>query len=398
MTTTTFRPALPAERIEQIDILRGFALFGILMVNVFGYHASFYDFGGFYQAISDPVQSKVFQWVIGLGADKFIFMFSMLFGFGFWLLYEKFYPNENRFSAFYTRRMLALMLFGALHILLLWAGDILLMYGILGVILLGIRKLPSWLLKVLMVVFYYFIAIYLMAMNVIPGLPNPLSSTSNIPLSDVKAVYANAGYFDILIFRLNEFVTFRNINLFYYAPKVMALFIGGYLAGRYNLVAKLKRNGGKFLIIALLLLSIGLFFTFQLDQLGPQLLSHESPWYGSFYMAAYETGNIFMGLSYILLVFLFATTGWGEMILHPLKYAGRMSLTNYLFQSLVFTTIFYGYGFGKFGHTPPSTFLAWAIILFIIQIVYSRIWLYYYRYGPMELLWRKMSYLRWKRR
>ncbi len=397
MSQKTFRPTLPAERIEAIDILRGFALFGILIINVFGYQASFYDFGGFYRGLTDPLQKSFYQWVIGFGADKFIFMFSMLFGLGFWILYEKYFNREKHFVGFYIRRMLALMLFGILHVVLLWAGDILLIYGVLGLILLAVRRFPQRLLWVLMFVFYYFTILFMIVRIYVPSLPDPLTSTSTIPLADVVNVYSHAGWFDTLIFRLNEYFTFRNINLLYYAPKVMGLFIAGYLAGRHNLVQKLRRNNFRYWLVALLFFSIGLFFTLQLDHLAPLLVNPESVWFGAFYMGAYETGNIFLGLSYLLLVYLAATTATGEMVLRPLKYPGRMSLTNYLMQSLVFTTIFYGYGFGKFGTTAPTTFVGWAVILFILQVIGSRLWLYYFRYGPVELLWRKMSYLNWRR-
>ncbi|OQX81188.1 MAG: hypothetical protein B6D64_02280 [Bacteroidetes bacterium 4484_276] len=74
-----FGPTNPTERITQIDILRGFALFGVLLVNVFGYNSSFFDFSGFYKTFADPLNSTVFNLIIGFGADKFIFIFECVF-------------------------------------------------------------------------------------------------------------------------------------------------------------------------------------------------------------------------------------------------------------------------------------------------------------------------------
>jgi uncharacterized protein len=101
-----FRPASPKDRISQIDILRGFALFGILLVNVFGYNSSFFDFSGFYKTFEDPLNSTVFDLVIGFGADKFIFLFSFLFGMGFSIMYLKYCADERGFFRLYLRRLL----------------------------------------------------------------------------------------------------------------------------------------------------------------------------------------------------------------------------------------------------------------------------------------------------
>ena len=106
-----FRPTNPKERISQIDILRGFALFGILLVNVFGYNSSFFDFSDFYKTFEDTLNSTVFDLVIGFGADKFIFIFSFLFGVGFSIMYLKYYDDERAFSRLYLRRLLVLIMY-----------------------------------------------------------------------------------------------------------------------------------------------------------------------------------------------------------------------------------------------------------------------------------------------
>lgn len=387
-----FKPTLPADRIEQVDILRGVALFGILLVNVFGYQASFYDFGGFYSQLTDPFEKEVYRWVIGLGADKFIFLFSMLFGLGFYMLMAKSWSASNSFSAFYTRRMAALAMFGALHILFLWAGDILLMYSILGLILLSIRKWNSKVLIVMMFFFYYFISIFLLLKNAFPFLPDPLSSTSNLGQDQILETYSQGNYFDVMRLRINEYITFRNINIFYYAPKVMALFIAGYLTGKGNLIGYVRKSGWAVWLVALIFLTTGLLFFFNLDDWTGKIVNPESSVFFGFYMFAYETGNIFLGLSYFMMIIMVAGTIPGRFLLVHLSFVGRMSLTNYLLQSLVFTTIFYGYGLGCFGTTDPSTFVLWAVILFIVQVIASKIWLFYHRYGPVEWLWRRISY------
>jgi uncharacterized protein len=386
------KPINPANRLDQIDILRGVALFGILMVNVFGYHASFYHFGEFYRGLEDPFQKSVFNWMVNLGSDKFIFMFSTLFGFGMWMLGEKFSRQEARFKAFFLRRMLWLCGFGLLHILLFWAGDILLIYGILGLVLFSIRKLRLRVLFSLSVFFYFFTAFYLVIRIYLPGLPDPMSTLTNLTMDEIKEVYSTGSFIETMKWRINEYIVFRNINLLYYMPKVLALFILGYLAGKTGMLGKININLTQSLMLILLFLIMGLVFIFRLENILYFFTTPDSDAVMPVYIAIYEIGNLFMGLGYILMVLVVAKTKWGNTMLGILKYAGRMPLTNYLLQSLIFTTIFYGYGFGYFGKIDPSEFLIWALIVFVIQIIISKLWLMRFRFGPLEFLWRRLSY------
>ena len=152
----------PNDRIEQIDILRGFALFGVLLVNALGYNSSFFDFGGFYSTFTDPLNSSVYSIITNYGADKFIGLFSFLFGVSFSIMYQKNRNSETQFSIFYLRRLLILMIFGIIHIVFFWAGDILFTYSLVGIILLLSRKLPSKLLLYISAFMYFFPIIYIL--------------------------------------------------------------------------------------------------------------------------------------------------------------------------------------------------------------------------------------------
>ena len=193
-----FRPTAPSERISQIDILRGFALLGILLVNVFGYNSSFFDFNGFYKTFDDPLNSTVFNLVIGYGADKFIFTFSFLFGVGFSIMYLKYHSDEHHFFRLYLRRLLALMMFGIIHIVFFWAGDILFSYSLMGVVLLLSRKLRSGLLLFLSIFLYFFPIIYIAFQSLTPSLPDALSSVTDITMPEVIDIYSGGSYMEVL--------------------------------------------------------------------------------------------------------------------------------------------------------------------------------------------------------
>ncbi len=392
-TKINFRPTDPKKRITQIDILRGFALFGVLLVNAFGYNSSFFDFSGFYKTFEDPLNSTIYNLVIGFAADKFIFIFSFLFGVGFSIMYLKYQKDEKHFFSLYLRRMLALMMFGIIHIVFFWAGDILLSYSLMGIILLFSRKLRSGLLLFLSIFIYFFPIIYIALQSIFTFLPDALSSVTDIKIPEVIDTYSSGSYFEILKLRLTEFIAFRNINLIYYAPKVLSLFIFGYLFYKYKFLDRINSSKAKYFVVFVVLFSIGIVATLFTDSIVNALAVFETnPFYTAIYMGVFEITNIFLGFSYILIILILSQVSIFKNILAPLKYVGRTALTNYIMQSIIFTTIMYSYGFGKFGSFQPWQLVILAVLVFAIQILISKIWLQKFRFGPLEWVWRKLTY------
>ncbi|RLD50811.1 MAG: hypothetical protein DRJ05_19150 [Bacteroidetes bacterium] len=389
-----FRPTDPKARITQVDILRGFALFGVLLVNVFGYNSSFFDFGGFYKTFNDPLNSMVFNLVIGFGADKFIFIFSFLFGVGFSIMYLKYQADEQHFYRLYLRRLLVLMLFGIIHIVFFWAGDILFSYSLMGIILLFSRKLHSGLLLFFSVFAYFYPIIHIALQSVLPFLPDALSSVTDITMPTVIDIYSGGSYSEIFILRLNEYYAFRNINLIYYAPKVISLFFLGYLFYKHKYLERINSSPGRYSVVFVVLFTIGIVLNLFTDNIVNTLADPETnSFYLAIYMLVFEITNIFLGLSYILMILILSQIVFFKTILNPLKYVGRMALTNYLMQSIIFTTIMYSYGFGKFGSFQPWQLVIFAVVVFVLQIFISKIWLQNFRFGPLEWIWRKLTYL-----
>ena len=385
------KPVLPSARIIEIDILRGFALVGILWVNTFGYNSSFFNFSGFYTAIDNETTLNLFTNMVTWGADKFIFIFSLLFGFSAFLLSQKF-TSEKAFTLFYIKRMLILFLFGFVHVFFFWAGDILILYSIIGIILILIRRLPDWLLVVLSILFYFFICIYIPLQESYPFiLPQALSTDTTLTLPEVIKIYSTGNYFECLQLRLTEYNAIRNMNIFYYAPKVLALFIIGYLIGKKQIIQSIRINNW-WGILLIVFIMFGLFFGFKGDQIPGWLLASNSRWINSLYMGVYEAGNLFIGFSYCLIILLACRTVFFTKVLTPLKYYGRMALTNYIFQSIFFTFVSYGYGLGYFGTTNMVQPLLIALSIVIIQMVFSYYWLKNFRFGPLEFIWRRLSY------
>ncbi len=388
---TKLQPLAADSRIVSLDILRGFALFGIALVNVFGFNASFFDFGGFYNNLPDPAEQKFYQILIGLTADKFIFLYSFLFGYGFYLQYKKFRDSQAGFIRFYKRRLLWLAIFGICHVVLLWAGDILLMYALAGSILLMIRNFSDRKLAFTGLFFYFFIGIWL-TVAVWIKIPDAMTSTCTQCLNDAKAIYPTGTWFSCLKLRLLEYASFRNINLFYYFPKILGIFIFGYLASKNKLHVKIQKNSGYWSIVLVITAIVATLYYLYYEKVIFLITGNENAYLNALYMTAYELMNLLLASSYILLIFVLTSVKSVRNILMLFSFAGRMSLTNYLGQSVIFSIIFYGWGFGLFGMTQPTHFIWFAIIAFVFQVITSYVWLRFFDQGPMEKLWRKLSY------
>lgn len=376
-------------RIQSLDVLRGFALLGIALVNVLGFNASFFDFGGYYDNLPNPEQQKFYHTLISLTADKFIFIYSFLFGYGFHLQYSKYGSEKSAFKNYYIRRLLFLAIFGIIHIIFLWAGDILLLYAIGGFILLIIRKVPAKTALIVGFIFYFFISIWLIISIWIP-LPNGLSSTCTECMKDALQIYPVGNYFECLKLRIFEYYSFRNINLFYYLPKVIGVFVFGSYASQFKLHNRISAQRLKWFGVFLLIAIIGIILYFYYEKWVFYLLPDNNSYMNSVYMGAYELMNLFIALSYILFIMLLTTFKFN--LFAPFTFVGRMSLSNYIMQSLLFSIIFYGWGMGKFGMKEPGILIWYAISIYIFQLILSYFWLKIKKQGPLEWLWRKLSY------
>ncbi|MCB2220629.1 MAG: DUF418 domain-containing protein [Bacteroidetes bacterium] len=381
------KPVHSRDRIISIDILRGFALFGIILVNVLGFNASFFDFGGFYSRLPDDYQQHFYNIYISLTADKFIFLFSFLFGYGIYMQYQRFRERQQSFVRFFTRRMIILAIFGMGHIVFLWAGDILFLYAIAGFVVLGLRRLSTFMQIVLAIFFYFFIGLWL-TLDVWIALPDAMSSTCTECLESAKVIYARGTYLECLQLRLHEYAAFRNINAFYYMPKIIGVILFGFIASKYSLHDSIVQNRGKWSFMLLIVGSVGMLIYFGLDK----IIDFNSSFANAVYMTGYEFMNVCIASGYLLIILLVASFKPVAKLLQPIAFMGRASLSNYLMQSLILSVIFYGWGFGFFGQMQVTRLVFIAFWVYVLQVVINVIWFRFYNQGPLEKLWRSWSY------
>ncbi|TQV88582.1 DUF418 domain-containing protein [Aliikangiella coralliicola] len=402
----TLQPTSKSDRIETLDLIRGFALCGILLANLM-------SFSGFYalnlQQIEQlPLYDRTTLFLIDfLIESKFYALFSILLGIGFWLHLIK--SNSSLDSKLlvkiWYRRMFILLIIGLTHMFFIWHGDILTLYSLVGILLpLFLNKSSKNLLRWIVILMLIPLLIHLLLILTADG------SFWKI-LSNIKnTLKSNLGYatFSQLELRTSSDITsvfFANVFSAIERPMsylktgryfiVLAYFlIGVYLAIRYLPLLQSKAQSytpSNKIIVALLIPGLifnAIYAWIKAIEGSPFILSN----LGLLQNFAQIAGAILLALAYIaIFVKLFKKLEQG-LITRSLIVLGRMSLTNYLIQTSLCVFIFYGYGLSLMGKIPFYQITLFAIGVLSAQIVLSHFWLKHFSHGPLEIIWRKFTY------
>jgi uncharacterized protein len=372
----------PSARICSIDALRGLALFGVLAMNL----DTEFRISLFEQFLPGSTDRGV-----DLVADAFLYgfldlkafaLFSLLFGLGLAMQYERLAANPRR-AILLTRRLLALLTFGVIHLFLIWNGDILTEYAVTGLIVLPILFGPGWLLGTAA-------GTCLLLYIAMPMLPSPASFPDVAGLTALvqaaNHAYGTGTFTQILEFRTQEVKDIFPLHVFI-LPRTLGLFLLGAIIWRSGLVKNAGHHSGKLWTAALLLIGIGLAITFDTTARWfsgwPSLGSIEGP--------ATQLGVIILPLGYGALVLAIGTIERGRFLtwVEPI---GRMAFTNYMIQSVLSGWIFYGYGLGLMGKMGPASGMVLVAAIYLGQVLFSFWWLKRFRFGPLEWLWRAVMY------
>jgi uncharacterized protein len=372
------RPINPAERIDAIDVLRGLALLGVLAINVVTiFRVSIFERFFPQKALASPIDSAV-ETILMLAVDlKALALFSLLFGAGLAIQFERLARSERRTSLL-LRRLVVLLAFGLIHLCLIWNGDILTEYALAGLIVLPFLFGPRWLLAVAALAS---LGLYLW-MQVFPP-PGWWPSTTALrqDVAEAHRIYATGGFLDVLAFRLREIPLFVPLHVFIF-PRTIGLFLLGAFAWRTGIL----RNPPRHLLFLIAAACIGLGAALILCHAGGFITR------GRIGALAEPLGTILLALGYGAGIIGVAKLERGKALLGWAAPLGRMAFTNYLAQSLIFGWIFYGYGLGLFGRLGVTSALAIGLAVYAGQVLFSAWWLGRYRYGPVEWLWRTLMY------
>jgi uncharacterized protein len=359
-------PVPPSERIDGIDILRGLALLGVLVINtVFEFRTSIFAQFLPPAPTDSAIERALNAFLLAALELKALALFSFLFGVGLAIQFDRLADNPRRFVLL-LRRLLVLLVIGLVHLFLIWNGDILVEYALAGLLVLPLLFAPRSLVLVAAVAaLVVFLMVPLSAVNGLLA-----SATTYVHVAEANRVYGNGGLLDVLAFRIREAPAAGALLVLIF-PRTLALFLFGVLAWRVKIIQQPVQH--RRLLFALagggVILGAGL-----------TLAKH------------WELGGVVLACGYAAIIMACVSFPAGEMLLAWAAPVGRMAFTNYLTQSLVLGWIFYGYGLGLFGRLSVVAALAIALVLYAAQIAFSACWLARYRYGPVEWLWRSLMY------
>ena len=389
-------PVSLTERIQFIDVLRGMALFGILTANMRAFSAPLDAYDSISALFHSHADILAQAFVNFFFQGKFVSIFSFMFGMGFAIQLSRAEARGAKFLSFYPRRLLALAVFGLIHGILIWSGDILLTYALSGAILLLFRnrkqKTLLWwaggLISFSLVLQAVFILIYYFA----PHRPHFLDFTPpDMPkLYGIINIYAHGTVRQILHQNWVEWKGALPGELF--ALYALSLFLLGMWVWRSGIVQNLPSYRPVFKKVCAWCLPIGFlmngFYAYENAVVPPDKITFAAILASMFHLL----GAHILAAGYICGVALIYLNANLRRFVTPFAAVGRMALTDYLMQSVLCTLFFYHYTTGLFGRWGPAIDLIPTVLLFSAQVVFSNWWLCHFRFGPMEWLWRGLTY------
>ena len=386
------------KRIEIIDVLRGFALTGILYAHMVIWHTGAAlppEVYSKYDSFADGVALGIFG---ALVFGKFFSVFSFLFGLSFYLHLRR-KRSRPGFTRIYLWRLFLLLIIGLLHHIL-WRGDILAIYAVLGGILIIFYKLPLKLLLLISLLLITNIPTHLFELF-------PSENTTaqvELPMADTAK-----NYYDLV--KKGDFLTVLRANWSSWPEKIsyqlesgrllmtFGYFLLGLFAGRAKLFSEIDKHLFKFkkwnnhtgqAVLFLLFLGL-LMYLFDLVTLPGIKVVPELKWSASFLFSIY---NACLTIFYITGISLLFRNRYFQKLLRPLAAMGRMALTIYLLQTFFGLILFYHFGFSLFDQTSPAINVVLGVVIFLIQLKFSHWWLSKFTQGPTEWLWRSLTYFK----
>lgn len=390
------------ERIATLDVLRGFALMGILIMNMPGFSYSGWhesDGSHYWPGQIDQMAEQVRD---ALFSGKFNSLFSVLFGLGFTIQFARMQQQDPQHAdRLYLRRLLVLFVLGVLHACVFWFGDVLHVYALLGILLLfGLRRVSDRGLVLIMVgcIVYPLVASLLRVAFVSKEfVASRVALGKSFALKN-DAAFGAGSFFDtarenlrIVMFDYGDLYSLWGTFGWYVSMTLTMLL--GVLAGRRRwatripeLMPQIKRLTWVMLIVGLALSTTATMIWEANRTPGPSLIK-------TFAGLCYNVSRPMLMVFYVLLIVqLFHRPSWRPLF-RPFELAGRMPLTNYLMQTALCTTLFYAWGFGLWAQVGPAAGLALSLALFFcIQVPWSWWWLKSHERGPLEALWSRLTY------
>ena len=377
-------PARRSQRVAAIDAVRGVALFGVLSVNL----VTEFRVSVFAQFLPTAVLSGAMdRWAeafvtYGLESKAFA-LFSMLFGVGLAIQYERLRPTGVPLR-WLARRLLVLLGLGLIHLYFVWDGDILTEYALAGFVALPLLRAPSWLLRTACAGLFVLYGLLPLLPPPVPW-PGAAQLASHVALAN--RVLAHGSYPDVLRFNIAEVTLLLPLHVYVY-PRTVALFLLGVLTWRSGLLSRPAAHRRSLGVLALAGLCLGGVATYA-DARGLLPAGAHTAWLG---VLLSQLAPVVVAVGYgASLLYAWNYTGGGPAlgVFAPL---GRMALTNYVLQSVICGWLYFGYGAGWHNELGVAATLGVGCCIYAAQLLASHWWLRRYRFGPIEWAWRTLTY------
>lgn len=382
-------------RVVLVDFLRGFALMGIVLIHCvehFDFFAKPESNFLFSSATDDAVMNTVFLLISG----KAYSIFALMFGFSFFIQMNR---QENKgvdFRGRFLWRLTILLTMGFIHSLL-YKGDILHIYALIGFVLVALYKVNTKILVTLSILLALQIPL---CINLIQSLVNPdyvYTKTIGAGLfMEGNNTFANGSFWDVVQFnfwkgRMDVWGwTFYNGRYL----QLLALFIMGLVIGRmkyFENITAYRQKALKLLGLAILII-IGLILTRNMLLAG-NFNDTQKELFGTIFNS--YLGVVYTAAIILILIQIYIAFSTGAIIQNLASY-GRMSLTNYVTQAVLGVIFFYGYGLAMYKYMGSTWSILYGFAFLALQIAFSKYWLKHYKYGPLEWFWRACTFLDFK--
>lgn len=377
-------------RMEGLDALRGFALFGLFIVHMPELFELYWA-----HPVTDPTQLIWHEVIFTIFAGKAFALLALCFGVSFFIIMDRSAQKGVDFSGRFIWRLMVLFLIGSAHAVW-YRGDVLQVLAVMGLFLLPFYRIKSN--AVVTAIGVLFLLQPLMWLQIVSGLNG--ADWANQPLkfwsAKIPEVYLSGGFADTLLMNIREGHAFK--WLFMYESgrlsQILGLSLIGLVLGRIGFFREPSRFSGARLtgLVCALIAAFGFYHSRgAIADLMPatEAMFMPSALFGAFLSSLFDLSV----MTVLLLGFMTLYYGFAHKALNVLAPAGRMTLTLYLLQSLIFVPVFYGYGLGMHATMTQSEAVLIGLAAFAAQVALAHLWFKAFLYGPLEWLWRAATYL-----
>jgi len=386
------------DRFESLDVLRGIAILGIFAVNIVAFSLPWF-------ALSNPMavpnffdESGAFWWTVSTSIFqfKFITLFSVMFGAGIMLMLGEERPAPKQ--SIHRSRMFWLFVFGMVHCYLLWFGDILAPYALAGFLVSGVRVWrPTKLIVVgailILLNFGLFwlqdVAMHFLSPEEIVEVTAEMWAPNTEKIAEIYTIY-RSGFFERLPSTIEQSLLAQMMQGFFLAPRTIGLMMIG-MAFYKNGFLTLRWSSSAYLVVGIITTAIGfagsywstqhsIVVNFNILEIFPAQI-------------ALYWASLVQSLGYAALIMALCKIHALRHIRIPIAAAGRMALSNYLLSTVIGVANFYGPpGFAKIGTMNGAELAGTVGFVWLIILIWSPLWLNFFRFGPAEWVWRSLSY------